>query len=254
MESGIAENEKYRGMRVSDEEIVDVMTELTEATGKEIMFFGGNVVIPPLLGYRHMRRPSQDFDCLTTENAIEKVHEEMKGVSEIFYEEDRGEVFMDFRGYPVGFHTDRIHDWKVPKDFAERATRIKANGGEIAVSSPEYLAALKIRRANCKGRFFGKDCIDIGNMLIAPMYRNGEIREMDYERTADLIYTHVTRDPETARSWLDEVAYFVRNANREERAAFGEVYTKLRDAVERRFGGNAGSAGCYFTQNSASLD
>jgi len=232
---GRVDYRKYTDFNPTPEEALSVMSELDDALDHEVIMIGGQTVHPKLLGLRQMRKPSNDVDCVTTAEGVKKIHENFKGLSNFFLSEDHGDLFLEYQGFPIGFVTDNIHDWEIDQNFRQSALTLPVDrGSQITVASPEYTIMLKIRRADSKGKLFGKDRIDISSLLLAPKYRS-DLRDVNMDEVASLTYDHVTCDYARVKRWIDELGMVYKNLNKDEMKIFGDISYQFMEKVHKRY-------------------
>ncbi len=105
---------------------------------------------------------------------------------------------------------------------------------KCTVAAPEYTITLKLRRAHAKARLFGKDKIDITNLLLAPYFKP-ELQQVNLEKVSELLHEEVTDDYSEVTSWLDELHTHINQLRRGEKKIFEEVYSRFRDTLRREY-------------------
>ena len=188
---------------------------------KEFLIIGGKTASPLLLGLRQMRKLSNDIDFITTENGAIKLIKKFRGNESFFYSNYKN-LFLEYNGLPFVFNFKKIHDWEIPNDMWDSAVKKMIKDTELKISSPEYTIMLKLRRAYQEKRFFGKDKLDIASLLLAPLYK--ELKEVNLNKTARLIYENITKDKEEIIKYIFELESFCdANLRKKERRVFKEV-------------------------------
>ena len=188
-----------------------------------IAIFGGQSAHHKMLGFRQLRPSSTDIDCIATEGSIEKIKKEFN--SKLFYISKYDCLFFEHNNYPVFISLDHIHDWKITDDFRDSIVRIKTGENSINSCSPEYLIMLKLRRSYTNKKMFGKDRLDIINILLAPLYRD-ELKHIDIGKTSEFIKKHVTSDDLEMRKYINDIKN-VNNLKGEEEIRLSNIHQML---------------------------
>jgi hypothetical protein len=231
---GEVDYDKYREKRPSSDDLLSAMHSFYTELGPDYLIIGGQTTHPKLLGYRQMRRPSNDIDMVTTDSGLDSLNSRFGSMPEFFYSTVHGDVFLEYKGLPFGFVMDRIHEWSVPDELWNTAVNIKVDSTTLTLASPEYTIMLKIMRAHQNGRFFGKDKVDITSLLLAPMY-NSSLRKVDAEKTLELIREHVTQDPKLIGKYLGEISSYQDQLRKDERETFQKVYGNFLNLLKPQF-------------------
>ncbi|MDP3986826.1 MAG: hypothetical protein Q8P81_01220 [Nanoarchaeota archaeon] len=224
--------DSYRKNRPSEETLVKYMAEIDALLKSNVVVMGGFCANPSVLGFRKMRRTSNDLDCVTDGDGIQSLKETFDG--RLFRTENHGDVFLDYNGVPVGFDVRETHSWEVPQSLAYSSRRIESAFGGFNVISPEFLIALKARRSILKGRYFGKDALDTANLLLAPLYRDN-LKMIDFERTGDLMRRHASDSLDVALSYLSFLSGYENHLRVSERSTFNGVMISLKSAVRNAY-------------------
>ena len=224
--------QEYESLRPSSDEVIDTLVSLCAPFNGGITIIGGQTIHRELLGFRQMRRHSSDIDCVATIEGVRQVISSFN--RQFFYAEKYDVLFFEYGGFPVAFAVGKIHDWEIPNDFHETTMVLNPRKGNVRVASPEYTIMLKIRRGNCNDRFFGKDKLDILNLLLAPCFR-GDLRKIDYRTVADLTYRNVITSFERIKNWLSKISETVIHLKKREMTLFNNIYNDLIDAFKERY-------------------
>jgi hypothetical protein len=222
------EAENYRNSHPSSDLIIDSMIELDEIMNHQVILFGGLSAHPNLLGYRKMRRTSNDIDALTNEEGITHLHENFNG--RLFVTKNYGDLFLDFDGIPCSFDVGETHDWTVPNDFYTTSRTFEFPNGQISTISPEYLIALKFRRSEIKGRMYGKDKFDMANLILAPLFK--DIQDVNYDETALLIRQNSIPEIDKMMSWFSYLPQITDKLRKEEREPYIEQLNLFKESID----------------------
>jgi len=181
------------------ESLLRASTELYRLSGEDTIVVGGHAVLPDFLGYRKMRKRSGDIDSVAREQGVRTLVSSGGSWEDLHYGIREEELFLSMSSVPVGVSLDKIHDWDVPRDFRGSSIVFEVPGmGQLRVASPEYQIMLKLRRGrhcmDCNRPFYGKDRVDITNMLLASLYHGGR-KTVNLGRLTELVLEHVFSDP-----------------------------------------------------------
>ncbi len=142
---------------------------------------GGQTCHPSFLGNRKLRKASTDVDTICQPEEIIRVIGYIKKDSP-FYVKKYDQFLAIYDGIPVGISLG-VHNFMPPDDFFKRRAVITINGLDVRVCCAEYTILMKLMRANEKKRLFGKDAIDIGNLILG----NKNNPRIDVNFLADII-------------------------------------------------------------------
>ncbi len=223
----------YREQRFNAEELVQKAAVLDTILNHELIVIGGIVVSPQLLGYRQMRRPSNDLDTVTTENGIRILHREFgqNGRNDSFFRTvNYGDIFLDYGKVPCSFDVAVTHSWTIPFDFYQRIKTISIGEGQVNVIAPEYLITLKIRRCIRAERIYGKDILDIANVLLAPYFRS-YLSAVDLQYTAALLREHAFLKSTDFEQYILPMRNNVNNLRFDEKKLFLDQLAELQSYV-----------------------
>lgn len=234
IQKGIIDNEKYRHRVIPSEILWNSVDEINKITGENLILIGGTCLDPLFLGFRKMRRTSNDIDSITNEEGILRLNDLFKNDTNFYYNSLHEDIFLEYNSVPFSFVIDETHNWKIPKDLINTSISLNFMSKNLRTISPEYLTTLKIKRSNCNGRVYGKDKLDIANMLIAHHF-NLNKKEIDLDKTAELVYEHVT-------TYYDRLIELIRplrdvegNLRKEERSFFNERYEEFNSILKKKY-------------------
>lgn len=218
---------KYCHVTPTSNEIFDCMYHLCDLLGDDLIIYGGQSIHPKLLGYKHIRKVSNDIDCVISETGVEKIVE-FFDQNKYYCVENRGDLFLDYCGLPVGLNLEYIHDWKITNEFKKDKIAFPIKNATINVASPEYTIMLKVRRAESNDRFFGKDKLDIANLMIASSVKNIDI---DMKKTASLLKEHVTECSNTIFNWVEHISLALVHFNKKEQNLFLDKFSDFYSEI-----------------------
>ncbi len=234
IKQGNIDYDRYRDQKPSHEELLKLMLELNTHLDGKMIVIGGQTLNPELLGHRSMRRPSNDIDTIVTEEGVQKLESAFGNNEHFFYYPEHDELFLEYAGLPVGFSIGKIHDWKIPQDFYKSTISFVFPQSAVTVASPEYTMMLKLRRAYSEQRLFGKDKVDITNLLLASYFRP-TTTTIDMPKVAGLIHEHITSNHSEIQPYIEELARAKENLKKNERQPFSENYEKLNTAITQQY-------------------
>jgi hypothetical protein len=183
-----------------------------------------------MLGFRKMRRTSNDLDCIINEEGFQLLVEHFNG--QIFQNPAFGDLFLEYHNIPVGFDIDKTHNWKIPSEFIEDSKRFDFSSGYINSISPEFLIALKARRSIMKKNFYGKDALDTANMILAPSHKP-ELQVIDLFKLTELFRRHSSNSFEDLQKYLHFVESYSTHLKKEERNLFLQEISLIKSSAER---------------------
>jgi len=230
------EKEKYRNNNPRSDKVMNTMLDVSSVLEGDIVVIGGFCVHPKLLGFRKMRKLSNDLDCVTDEKGIKTLYENFK--DRLFQTTNYGDVFMEYNTLPFSFDTNETHGWKIPHDFFLDSVEFNIKNIPLNTISPEYLITLKSRRAMEKGRVFGKDKLDTANVILAPYFKKPEEKRLDYvnlEKTASLIKQHSFDNYYDAIKYSDSLRKAKDHLKKSEREIFSENISKLKKHLKKEY-------------------
>lgn len=88
----------------------------------------------------------------------------------------------------------------MPHCFFDSAVSFNLECGKINTASPENIILLKLWRACCEKRFFGKDKVDIANLFLAHYFKENS-KEINKDKISGGIYDNLTKNFDEARSF-----------------------------------------------------
>lgn len=93
----------YRDNHPLPEYIISPMVDMDKVMGHNVVLIGGICAHPMLLGFRQMRRTSNDLDCITDDKGIRDLHTKFNGQELFFRTANFGDLFLDYKGLPFVF-------------------------------------------------------------------------------------------------------------------------------------------------------
>ncbi|MFW6283329.1 MAG: hypothetical protein ACOC1P_04730 [Minisyncoccales bacterium] len=226
---------KYRNNDPGSEEVLNSMLEVNKILEGNAIVIGGSSVHPKLLGFRKMRKLSNDLDCITDEKGIRTLYENFK--DKLFQTTNYGDVFMEYKSLPFGFDTNETHGWEIPEDFFSDAVEFNLTNPPLKTISPEYIITLKSRRAMEKGRVFGKDKLDTANVILAPYFKEEKEKKnyVDIEKTASLMRRHSFGNLEGAKDYIESLGQARDHLKKSEREIFSENISQLKNQINKEY-------------------
>ena len=222
----------YRSQKFDEEILVNSMTELNKILEGNVITMGGFSACYKLLGFRKMRRVSNDLDCVINEEGLKLLYDHFG--DEIFQTKNYGDIFLEYNNIPVGFDLGETHGWIIPPSFFKDLKRFNFNGKKLTSISPEFLITLKARRSILKDKFFGKDAIDTANILLAPYYKDN-LNRIDFEKLGDLMRLHSSDSYETIERYINFIESHKIHLKKKELPFFSESLSSLRSSVYNNY-------------------
>jgi hypothetical protein len=157
-----------------DDKIFGLLNRYAEAYGEGLVLYGGVTATERFYGLKRIREITNDLDFVCTPEGLEAL---LAG-ERLFYHSRFDVLYSVLDNVPVSFAFGHIHDWPVdPGFFAASALRAPC-GLPVRCCSKEHSIMLKMRRSNEKiargEQAFGKDALDILNMIAGASCRDGE--------------------------------------------------------------------------------
>lgn len=223
----LVKNKIYRDKRLDSEKVVGAITSLREEY-VDFMMFGGQTAHPELLGFRNMRISSDDVDSVITVNGLCDLSRCFNNRN-LFYIPEFQKVYLGHKGVPFIFALDYIHDWEIDPDFRHSSVFMYLRGVPVELAAPEYTIMMKMRRAQENGRFFGKDRLDIANLLLAPYFKE-DLNQIDFDRLGELVSSNLPR--RDIGRWVGCLEETENHLRKRERPLFRKAYEKIRESIE----------------------
>lgn len=199
---------RYYSIGDNSNEIISAINDLSYYFGKEMVFYGGTLCYPEILGFeKNLRKPSTDLDAALTPKGVSMLPNSAF-LNKCFYIEEFNSGFMFYNDFvPVGLSFKKIHDWAIPADFFESAVNVKNSYVENSFfCSPEYLIALKLRREHSRAKsgkkLMGKDYMDIVSLLSSK-------NEVNIEKCKELVFEHVSNDLDDLEKIIPKVKDYI---------------------------------------------
>jgi hypothetical protein len=222
----------YRNNRPSSEKLLELMIDINEIMQGKVIVIGGFCVHPKLLGFRTIRRVSNDLDCVTDKEGIRLLYNNFG--ERLFQTSNYEDLFLDYKGIPFGFDIKETHGWKIPEDFYHDTRTFKINESNLNTISPEYLIALKARRGALKKRIYGKDLLDTISLIVSPHFKK-ELKTVDLDRASKLIKEHSTLDYLGAMYYMKSLKDGLHQLNKVEKNIFLEEHSKLLYSLDKEY-------------------
>ncbi|MHC4884484.1 MAG: hypothetical protein ACYTGH_05295 [Planctomycetota bacterium] len=158
-----------------------VLTTLGPRYGNRLVLFGGQLATPLVYGFTKMRRHTNDIDYIVHEDLLP----DLVRREHLDYIPGYGVFYGYFEGILAVFMCGRIHNWRIPKTFFDEALDWPIGGVPVHVSTRDTLIALKFRRGTeYEPHLFGKDGVDLVNLLTAPAFRD-DLGPHDWDRLCE---------------------------------------------------------------------
>lgn len=208
------------------ETIFILLRRFFDCYGEELVLYGGQTATEKMLGLYKMRSLTNDIDFICTEKGIHRILKE----EQVLYNSRYDVLTMLCEKIPITFGYCHIHDWIVPTDFFLSKRGILLEGSTVYSCSAEYSIMLKIRRSfhciSCGRTIFGKDCLDIINMISAPLYRK-ELAVLDYKKLTALLKKEVTESEEQLLTIFSHIHTYMEHLPHKYRDSFDTEYKKI---------------------------
>ena len=175
---------------VDSELISNILTRMAAKHGNRIILYGGQTATPLLFGYKHMRTYTNDLDFITREEDLSMII----STEDLKFDTCHGVFFGYEMDVIYTLTSGHIHNWEIPDDLISSSRKIFFGKHELSVCIPEYTIAMKFRRALENGcTLFGKDAIDIINLIVAPVLRP-EIPAIEFSKIKEILREHCGRE------------------------------------------------------------
>ena len=228
------EPETYR-----DEKVFAVLNRFAADLGEGIVLYGGITATERIYGLKRIRDISTDLDFVCSAKGMAELLDHYSGAGpsrirgrdeRLLYHEDYDILFTVASNLPVSFTLGHIHDWPVDEVFFARSETRQPAGVPVRCASREHSIMLKLRRTRerlGKGLApFGKDALDVLNMLAAPCCRD-DMTPIDAGFLAGLIKEGLGSDSEEFGALLAFVRGHSLHLSAREREAVDPVLAAL---------------------------
>jgi len=222
--------EFYGSKRYSEEFMLNAMVNLYNISQGNIITFGGFSACSKLLGFRQMRRVSNDLDCITNIEGFKILYQSFG--QELFQTSNYKDLFLEYLGLPVSFDIEETHDWKIPDDFFEESILFSFPIGDLKSISPEYLIGLKARRSINKKRFYGKDALDTINILLAPNYKE-TLKEINQDKLSKILRENVPSDYDQIEDYFNFIYSYKDKIKKEESSLLENSLNSLKKNTKK---------------------
>ncbi|MEW5815063.1 MAG: hypothetical protein AB1798_06665 [Spirochaetota bacterium] len=233
--SGIRQIHSFPGnvRNFSEQHIFDLIGSFASQYETDLILYGGQTATERIYGYKRMRSITNDLDYVCTFKGVKRIIDNLQ----VLYHPEFDILLILIQGIPVTFTYKHIHNWIIPEDFMQSVRPVRLNDYTVLCCAPEYSILLKFCRAfECiqQGRrIFGKDAIDIINMLTAP-YFNSSRSPVDVEKVGRLLKTHVTEDCSTVIRIMEEISCYENHLPVEDVPVFKKIYRSCCEEITGR--------------------
>lgn len=217
----------------TEDKIFGLIEHFAAAYGGELVLYGGQTATERIYGFKRLRDITNDLDYVCTAAGLDRVLREER----LFYH-PAFDIFFGVRdNVPLSFAATHIHDWPVDGNFFLASTPVRGFSHPVRCCSREHSIMLKLRRMS--GRLdrgaapFGKDALDIINMLVAPRVR-ADLPPVDCASLAALVRKHVSADAERLDRLIAFIGGYEEHLNDRESPFFREAAAAFAEALKRR--------------------
>jgi hypothetical protein len=176
-----------------DEKIFGLLNRYAEAYGEGLVLYGGVTATERFYGLKRIREITNDLDFVCTPEGLEAL---LAGEA-LFYHSRFDVLYSVTDNVPVSFAFEHIHDWPIDQGFFESSELKVPCGLPVRCCSKEHSIMLKMRRSIEKisrgDQAFGKDALDILNMIAGSACRGGE-EPVDVDALCALVLRCVSSD------------------------------------------------------------
>lgn len=231
---GIRRIEDIRELRIipqvyTEERILGLVNRFAQAYGDKLVLYGGITATEWIYGRKRIRSITSDLDFVCTEEGLEAV----LASEDVSYHARYDILYTVAENVSVSFTFRHIHDWLLRDEFFAATKTSSPFGIPLRHVSREHAIALKLRRTDERIRRgllpFGKDALDVLNMLDAPACGSGEL---DMDALCELIASAITTDPGRIGAALRFVGGYGSHLTQAEREAISPLWNVMRS----RFG------------------
>jgi hypothetical protein len=217
----------YAGLPLVPEEysegkVYGVLARYAQEYRDSLILYGGLATGNRVYGFKRIRSLSTDLDFVCTRSGLDKALSRER----VFYHVPFDVFFAISENVPISLAFGHIHDWRIADSFYSSSRYMNLEEGQAFCASPEYVIMLKLRRMQerlDKGeRPFGKDALDIINVLAAPRFRR-DLHPVNVGELRTLINSEVTQDPARLKIMGDFIMAHTVHLTEREMAAFQNV-------------------------------
>lgn len=212
------------------ETIFILLKDFFNRYGEDLVLYGGQSATERMLGLYKMRSLTNDIDFICTLDGIHRVMEK----EHVLYNTKYDVLTMLCEKIPVTFGYYHIHDWVVSEDFFLTKRKLLLDGNIVYSCCAEYSIMLKIRRSfHCLSlgrKMFGKDCLDIINMITAPSYRS-DLKPFDEVKLAGLLKECVTESQEKLLTIFSGIYSYKEHLPLMYRDTFDTAYNRILQCI-----------------------
>lgn len=185
-----------------DEKIFGLVEYFAATYGEELVLYGGQTATERFYGFKRIRDITTDLDFVSTADGLRRLLLQEK----LYYHRKFDILFAVRDNVPVSLAQTHIHDWEIDPGFFRAAETVRGLRCPVRCCSREYSIMLKLRRTSGRldrgERPFGKDALDIVNVITAP-YLRSDLEQVDFLETAALVRHHVADDPDRFGAMLE---------------------------------------------------
>ncbi len=212
---------------VYDEEKIFALVErFAAAYDGSLVLYGGQTATARVYGFKRIRDITNDLDFVCTPAGLESVARRER----LLYHAGYDILFSSRDNVPLSFALEHIHDWPVDEGFFGSAREVRGFAWPMRCCSPEYSIMLKMRRMNERldhgGAPFGKDALDIINMVTAPYIRS-DLAPVDFVRLAELLRASVSREASRLAALTGFIAPYDEHLTGRERGFFARAWERF---------------------------
>lgn len=210
--------------------IIGLVNRFAQDYGDGLVLYGGITATEWIYGLKRIRSITSDLDFVCTPKGIGDIMDR----EQVVYHSDFDILFMVADNVPVSFTRGHIHDWQVGEDFFAATETRSPFGIPLRCASREHSIMLKMRRSDermARGEQpFGKDALDILNMLASPYCgRPGET--VDIDALCGLVRGSVTSSAWRLDALLRFIGGYEPHLSEGERLAVDPALAALREGL-----------------------
>lgn len=212
------------------EDINSLLAEFYEKYKENLILYGGQAARADLLGLSRMRKHTNDIEYFTNKDDV--IIDILKN-NKVIYHTKYDILFFYKKNINITFSYKHIHDLLVPDDFINCSKKIKVKNKNVFCASSEYSIMLKMRRIYfClinKKEPFGKDAIDIINMLVAPSFKN--VATINFQKLSLKIKEYISKDVDIVQKILKFIDKYHVHLPKDFQESYTEIFSNLCQIV-----------------------
>ncbi|MCG8571106.1 MAG: hypothetical protein MJB14_13310 [Spirochaetes bacterium] len=214
--------------------IFPIMNDFYQFFQDGLILYGGQTAIEKIYGYKKMRSATNDLDYVIKKTMLESLVKKYHLSYHTIYDV----LFTYIEHIPITFTLDHIHDWEIDTQFYSTSRIIQFDQVTTCCCSPEYSILLKLMRSVCAwqkaGKIFGKDGIDIVNMMTAPTFRP-DLKPIEYSSLFQLIADYLTKDFNLINTIFDQIYKYRQHLDEPGQMEFTKHYEKISQDLQLFF-------------------